>query len=177
MPRARSGFSRGRSAPRRRIGWEEGPGGNAIQAITASSTVILGSGSAALVDGVILVRVRGAFQAFLSVADAVGSGYHGAFGLAVVDNAAFAIGVTAMPEPVTDMQENVWLYHQFFDIHNPTVTLDEGSSAAAVRLEVDGKAMRKLAVGDTIAAILQVFESTNAEMRVFFDSRMLIKLA
>ena len=177
MARPRRTFNRGQST-RRRVGWEEGPGASAAENFLASGSAILGAGLQVLEDGVTLVRTRGSLSAFLVEAvSSPGDGFHCAIGIQVVTNDAFAIGITAMPTPISDMQFNGWLYHRFFDVHAPNSLIPSGGDVSQVVFEVDSKAMRKVSLGDTIVAVLEVVEIGSADMDLFFDSRMLFKLA
>ena len=177
MPRS-VGYNRGsRVRSRRSTSWGVGVGGSLPSVFVASSTAILGSGVVIEEDGSTIVRIRGSLQAFLSVQDAAGSGYHCALGICLVNDDAFGIGVTAIPDPVDDVSFDGWIYHRFFDVHAVTATEADGSNAvaAAVQFEVDSKAMRKWDDFMTLVAVLQVVENGAATLQVFFDSRMLVK--
>ena len=170
-------FTRGRST-RRGVGWEEGPGGHAVTQLTNTGSTILNAGAQALVDDITLMRTRGNAHVFLNgAATGAGAGYHGALGIGIVTAEAFAIGMTAMPVPITNLDWDGWLFHTFFDVHvNSSMPADPITSpAASVRLDVDSKAMRKLTSGDTIYAAVQVEESGTAVVDIYFESRMLIK--
>ena len=171
----------GAQSLRRKTGWEEGPGGGGIFTITGSSSIILGAGTQALNDGLTLVRLRGRFSCYLSAAAAANEGYIGAFGIGICTNAAFAVGVSAVPTPITEIQENIWLFHQFIQLRSNVIfgggiAFGEIPNAGLQQFDVDSKAMRKLRVGDTIYACLEVSESGTATMRGDFDSRVLVKL-
>jgi len=181
MARSR-GYSRLRtgSASRRKTGWEEGPGqaGGGEQTISATGKVILGAGASALNDGLTVVRTRGQLLVRQSTSAAANNGYTFGMGICIVSSDAFAVGITAIPGPITDMDWDGWFYHDFgFVQSNTATTADIGEQISATyRKDVDSKAMRKLGINDTIVA---VFESTlvgTAQLRVFFDSRVLIKL-
>jgi len=172
--------SRGLTRPRmggkrRATAWELGPGGTSGQSLTGSAAIILGSGVAPTVEELTVVRTRGIFDITLETAASVGLGYFGAIGIGVVTSAAFAIGVTAVPTPITEQSWDGWLYHSFFSVHRG---LDAGAGASqSMRLEVDSKAMRKLNVNETVMVVLEAVEIPTATAEVFFDSRMLVKLS
>jgi len=174
------GFSRGRlptRGSRRQTGWEEGPGGDlAPELFTASSSVILGSGVAALSDGLTVVRLRGELQAYMTAVVAANDGYSCAVGACIVSNDAFAIGVTAVPTPIEDMDWNGWLYHRFFHVHSVSTAVTATDSSLVLRFEVDSKAMRKIAVNETLCMVMEVLERGTASLSVWFDSRILLKL-
>ena len=142
----------------------------------ASQSVFLGSGTIPTLDGLTLVRTRGLLDIFLDGAPSSdGDGYFGAMGIGIVSDAAFAAGITAVPTPITESFWDGWLYHTFLSIHAMDITF--GNQAAAhQRVEVDSKAMRKIAVGETLMAVLEVVEIGTATFNVFWDSRSLVKL-
>jgi len=175
MARTQTGFRQGRPRiPRRLTGWEEGPGGSTLSTVSDSIATILGSGTAYLQDGLTLVRLRGYFRMFLTTAGAA-EGFHCALGAAIVSNDAFAVGVTAVPNPIADMDWDGWLYHRFFDVFSLS-TLAAGDNNNWVGFEVDSKAMRKVGVNDTLFMSLETVEIGTCVGRMTFDSRQLVKL-
>ncbi len=84
-------------APRRRKGWDAGPGQLAVQSnVTAIGSVLFSAGTVALQDGLTLLRLRGMLTFILNSVSAAPSGFTGAFGIGIVKNPAFTIGVTAV---------------------------------------------------------------------------------
>ena len=163
---------------RRGVGWEEGPGGHAVTQLTTTGSTILNAGAQSQLDDITLMRTRGGAHIFLNgAATGAGAGFHGAIGIGIVTSEAFAIGITAIPVPITNLDWDGWLYHSFFDVHvgssAPAGPIDSASSS--VRLDVDSKAMRKLTGGDTIYAAVQVEEAGTAVVDIYFESRLLIK--
>jgi len=131
------------------------------------------------------VRTRGRLQAFLDNATAALDGYHGAFGIAVATTAAVAVGATAVPTPITEQDWDGWLYWQSIQLLAPGI-IDGGTlvdrdlmniHAAYQSFDIDSKAMRKLAVGDSIYACMEVVEIGTATLQWSLDSRVLVKLA
>jgi len=98
----------------------------------------------------------------------------GAFGIAVVSDQAQAIGVTAVPTPVTDLESDLWFVHQVmlnrYQFHDATgVQATYGS-----KYTVDSKAMRK--VNDDQDIVMVVENSTvGSGQIVLMAGRMLIK--
>ena len=129
-----------------------------------------------LVDGLTIVRVRGAVQAFLSGAFTALEGYHCALGICIVNEDAFAIGATAVPDPIADSGWDGWFYHRFFDVHSSHTEVEGGDLSRSISFEVDSKAMRKIPEENVIVAALEVVELGIATMQVYFDSRVLFKL-
>ncbi len=179
MARARR-FSRGSSLghSRRKTSWNEGPGGTTPTQFTSTGEAILGGGVAANLDGVTVIRIRGQLDFFLTSVAAAIEGFHGAFGICVVNEDAFAVGSSAIPDPLADQLWDGWMYHHFFDVHAITGTIADGVNAqvAHQRIEVDTKAMRKTPTEEVVVGKLEVVENGTAVMNVFFESRMLVKL-
>ena len=185
MARSRGFAQQGR---RRKTSWEIGSqsGADGASISLSSSTALLGTGGVTtLLDGQTLVRTRGDLNLSLSLADIAGSGFTGAFGVGVVNENAFVAGIGSVLTPLTDEDWDGWLYHRYFslvaggplaaataaaqaDFVNPT--------AAALHIEVDSKAMRRMIEQQTIYCALEVVETGTATMEWAFNSRMLFKL-
>ena len=99
--------------------------------------------------------------------------------MGVVSAAAFAVGATAVPTPITEEAWDGWFYHRYFSIlgSGAIATAPINSRSGAVRIEVDSKAMRKLEVDMVLYAALEVTEVGVASMEFSFNSRLLVKLA
>ena len=184
---ARSSISRSRVIrnQRRKVGWTVGP------RTTAGGQVITGTGKvgatiavAINADAITMVRLRGEMLFYLTAATALADGFDLAVGLAVVSDQAFAVGVTAIPGPLAEDNWDGWFYHRYVHIAAggpivaANVSLEPGqvnSTSAAVRFEVDGKAMRKVKEGDSIVTILEATLAGTATMKWHFTSRMLFK--
>ena len=185
-----SGFrtTRARSS-RRKVSWTLGPQtgvDGASQGISASSSVIATGGAAVIEEGITLVRTRGDLNLFLTSATTAGDGFHGAFGIAVVTDQAFTAGILSVPTPITEESWNGWLYHRYFSLFaGGTIAAATAAqqadqvngTSAALHIEVDSKAMRKLNVDQTLYAVIEVVELGAAGMDWAFNSRMLMKLA
>ena len=187
--RSRSGF-RTSSAPsqRRKTSWAIGPNTGAAgegQQISASSTVLATTGSQFGSDGLTMIRTRGELLLVLTAATAAQDGFHGAFGLGLVTAQAFTAGAASLPSPLDEKDWDGWYYHRFYScIAGGTVAGATTSSqrnqvnatAAAIRIEVDSKAMRKGSTDMITFAALQSVEIGGATMRFMYNSRELIKL-
>jgi len=175
LGRSARGLSRG---PRRQTAWSEGPGsGNAISATISATSQVATAGLQIIVDRVTLVRLRGLLTATLAGVTAGGDGFIGAFAIGVAEADAFAIGVTALPSPMTDYEEDWlwWMPIQLYAGAGSTLTNAFGNNARS--FEVDTRSQRKLRVGDVVYGILEVTEFAGASTMTFaFDSRMLVKL-
>ena len=188
MGRQSVGFSRGRTfarAPRRITSWELGPGQQAAQtAISSSIAVLMAAGAQVLVDGLTMVRLRGELLLTLTTAAGVNEGFNGAFGIAIGSTNGFAAGVASMEMPITEESWDGWLYHRYFSLlaggaiqSSAAEDTDQvNSTTAALRIEVDSRAMRKLAVDEVIYAAIEVAEIGTCSMTTHFNSRILVKL-
>ena len=152
----------------------------------SSSATKLTTGAAVLVDGVTLVRIRGQLTIALETAAAKADGYHGAFGIGVVTVPAFTAGAASVPTPITELDWDGWLYHQFINV-KAADAIAAGAAAnepgqvhnvlAVQRFDVDSKAMRKLRINDIIFAVMELTEVGTATAQWFFNCRALLKLA
>ncbi len=98
-----------------------------------------------------------------------------AIGFCVVSDQASAIGVTAVPTPITDLESDAWYLHQF--LYNDFVLLDStGFQDAGSRfLQVDSKAMRKVEDGFDNVVTIESFSGSDG-MIVVTAGRQLLKL-
>ena len=95
----------------------------------------------------------------------------GAYGIAVVSDQAVGVGITAIPEPITDMGSNLWLLHQI-------VYADESDVATFTRSgqfrSQDSKAMRKVEVGSDVVVVAENTSASFGSTWVI-GGRMLVK--
>ena len=76
----------------------------------------------------------------------------GAVGLAVVSDEAVAVGVTAVPTPLTQLGSSLWFVNQLmFGEESRLATL----ALPPVHYSIDSKAMRKVEVGSDIIVVLE----------------------
>ena len=178
----RRGFPRqGLSArgPRRKTAWGIGPGGDGVVSITGVGSTLIGAGAASTLEGSTVVRLRG--HLLIQANTAVGTQDHmtGAFGIGIVQNTAFTAGIASVPTPVTESSDENWLFHQFFSIAPPAggETWADGVSSA-LRMDVDTKAMRHFDSDRILYAAVEIgAENGTVGLAVYFDSRVLVKLA
>ena len=124
--------------------------------VLLAATFVKGAGSfgvAILEDPETLVRTRGQFQVSISVAAASRANIQGAFGIYVVTADAFAIGITALPGPLSDSR-NDWVVWAPFTMH-VLAALDEAAVQQHVRVDFDSRGMRKLKDGDVLAVVIE----------------------
>ncbi len=118
-----------------------------------------------------IVRSRGIMHIH---SDQIGSDetYGAAMGCCVVSDQAVAIGVTAVPTPVTDKSSDLWYVYESLFQHVEVVTsanvLNEGAF-----LQFDSRAMRKVEEGQDF---ILVVENEIAGVVVTTTGRTLVKL-
>ena len=176
MPRSRGSF-RGQSQ-RRRTSWELGPGNCTPQVFTSAGPAIIGAGIGLTLDGITLARIRGRFSFVITAASAAGDGFCGAFGIGLCKAPAFAVGVTAVPTPITEQASDDWLFWMPLQVFAGDKTAgDVNWESAHQEFEVDTKAMRKLTIEDIVYAVVEVeTEEGTATGEARFDSRSLVML-
>ena len=163
---------------RRLTAWSGGPASGtsgSVETISASGALLFGTASLAGEDGLTIVRIRGNFVARLSVVSGASAGFFGAFGIGKATAAAIAVGVTAVPTPITEDGWDGWIYHTYFQVFGQTATAGD-SVQDSLRMAIDSKAMRKLPEDEGIFAAIEVTEVGTCTMEMNFDSRVLLKL-
>ncbi len=95
-----------------------------------------------------------------------------AFGIAVVSDQAAAVGVSAIPTPITEAASDLWFVHQwmFADESNLTDRTRSGTFLA-----VDSKAMRKCDIGQDIVVVSEMDTGTGGGVVLRVAGRMLVK--
>ena len=94
-----------------------------------------------------------------------------AFGLAVVSEEAVAVGVTAIPTPVSSNGSDLWFLYQVMFAKESNLT---DRSQPANFYSVDSKAMRKVEDGSELVGVSEL--SIIADGAILFSSgRMLVK--
>ena len=101
-----------------------------------------------------IVRTR-FLVGILSDQAAVSESQVGAFGMAVVSDQAAAIGVTAIPMPITDMSSDLWFVHQLMYSDFQIDSSVGFQSDAMHQYVIDSKAMRKVEVGEDIVLVTE----------------------
>ena len=168
-----------RAPVRRQTSWDLGPGGTVATTINATGSQIVGGFIVpqTAVEGLTIVRMRGAIALYLTLATSVNDGFQGAFGIGIATLAGVTAGIGSIPTPITEQDSDSWLYWTPVSIHGPVVSstsLESGPTSQ--RIEVDSKAMRKFPGEMAIYAALQMVEAGTATGQLFFDSRALFKL-
>jgi len=139
----------------------------------ASTAVILSSlGAAGLaLRPFTVVRSRGVL--FIQSDQAAANEFQTvAYGECVVSDQALAIGVTAVPTPVTDSISDLWFMYQW-NVAAGENAAESGSTGNFV--EFDSKAMRKVEDGSDLIGVVETGTLSNGVLATVI-SRNLIKL-
>ena len=95
------------------------------------------------------------------------------YGHAVVSEQAAAIGVTALPTPVTDEDSDLWfVYEKMFSRLQVTPA---GTGPSGFTREFDSKAMRKVDDGETVVTMAETAGISSGVILIHGD-RFLVKL-
>ncbi len=168
----KSGFILRRGVMRRETVWIGGQmGENAIATSGVAQLTSLNTAALALRPFTV-VRTRGVFYV---ETDQVAAGEHqwGAYGFCVVSEQADAIGVTAIPTPITDQSSDLWYVYEIFQEGQKAFSV--ASAIQVVGHQFDSKAMRKVEDGEQI--ITAVEADANSDGFTFSSGhRTLLKL-
>jgi len=98
-----------------------------------------------------------------------------AVGMCIVSDQAAAIGITAIPTPVTDLASDAWYLHQFMSGAYGFSSAIGNEEIGLYRLNIDSRAMRKVEDGFDNALVV---ESSSGFEGVIIDTagRQLLKL-
>jgi len=168
---SRSGVIRGRAGPKRSTQWLGSADDTATVNLAANASVI--DQTFAFGEPATIIRTRGTLWVGADQKAADETAF-GAMGMAVVTDAAAAIGVTAVPLPSGASDDDAWF------LWLPWFTDIRVSSQVAVnfnihsRFDFDSKAMRKVHDGSTAVVVLENDTSVGVDFVMLF--RMLIKL-
>ena len=150
----------------------------AFTAVPAASKLFLGSLSAATLSEnprSTLVRIRGVL-AIRSDQQAAIEQAQGAFGIAVVRDTARAIGVTALPGPITDGSGDYWQTWMGLIAPTHTPSIANGGGGGTIRLQIDSKGQRKLADLDALVFMVENSHATHG-FEVAVQLRILLLLS
>ncbi len=151
-----------------------GTAGSNITIATAGTAIIATSLSASGLGLVpfTVIRTRGMLN-LRSDQEAASESQGVAYGHCKVSEQAVAIGVTAVPTPVTDSESDLWFVYQ--DIMNHLQVTPAGTGPSNQTFEFDSKAARKVEDGESLISVLETRAfSDGAGILVAF--RQLIKL-
>ena len=176
MATRRGGF-RAPRVSRRISDWGVGP--QARDTSLSGSVTVLWTTGTSPSQNLTVVRTRGLVAATQVLSGAIGDGFFGAHGICMVNEDAFAVGASAVPDPIDDSNSDLWLWHSFFDVRTVTGTIADGVNAVGCvsKIVIDSKAMRKDFDPEMVmVGITQVLESGTATVEIHADTRQLFKV-
>ena len=140
------------------------PGGTIVLSLTAAE---LAKRPFTIVRTVMLIH---------STSDQIGADEQqfGAIGMCVVSDQAAAIGVTAVPTPVTDAASDLWFFHQNYASEFAFVTGVGFDAAAGSNRYVESRAMRKVNDDEDVLVIAEL-AAVGQGQSVTVAGRLLIK--
>ena len=99
----------------------------------------------------------------------------GGLGFAIVSDQAITVGVTAVPNPVSDVESDLWFLYQAFATGLSLITAAGFETRAFDHFPFDSRAMRKVEEGQDFAAVLANASATDG-MDYILNYRLLVKL-
>ncbi len=138
-----------------------GTAATAFVTVPAASKILLGSFSLSNpgIDETLL-RVRGMFS-FKSDQAANSEDQLGAVGMILVTDTALAVGITAIPSPVTDDDDDGWLVHQYFAQHFHNLSSVGFVNDLGKGYPFESKAKRIVHDGTSIAIVAENIHATH----------------
>jgi len=158
---------RGRSPARRSTAWSSSAVVTSLTAVPAAS-IILTQILIPTITEQTITRVRGMLTV-KSDQQAASENQLGAFGMAVVEEPAATVGVTAVPQPITDAASEAWFV--WFAIAQNFIIATNGATLG-VQYVIDSKAMRKVNSEQRVVIVLENASATHA-FQFWFHLRML----
>ena len=164
-----------RRGERRKTEWVGSADTTGIKALGGNSAVLDQTQAGSAIDApATVVRTRGSLWVRSDQVSGTEDPF-GAIGFAVVSAQAAAIGVTAVPTPITDEGSDLFFVWEPFQA-SIVVASSIGIDANPMReYKIDSKAMRKLTSDETIIVVLENASAT-AALSYILKFRMLIKL-
>ncbi len=143
-----------RGGPKRLTDWvctDAASGGTAYKSLAAGAAVL--DQSVASDSPETLIRTHGSLNVQTDQ-DGADEEAFGAYGMCVVSNQAFAIGVTAIPTPYTDADSDLWFVHGYWyaPVRFGTAV---GFQNVSQTFSFDSKAMRRVSPDETIVIVLE----------------------
>jgi len=178
--RTRSGFRRG--GPRRPTFWET-VSTTAFQTLTSGATesvvntLVLESETDS-VPNPTLVRIRGhVYQELGTNSATIGDAVLLAHAIMVVDAKQLAIGVTALPLPISDNSED-FLWADSAIVTRSTTSLATSAGRDFADIVIDSKAMRKMTLNQVLVMVTEMDVQagiSGRDVRFGFQMRLLFK--
>ena len=155
------------------VAWSAFTAGVAFQGLALSTAALVQVGLPT-VDRQTILRVRGVL-AVRNDQEAADEDSLGAFGLAVVQEPAATVGITALPLPFTDGEFGAWFVHQAFTASTRFADATGFTANAGREYQIDSKAMRKLGGNERVVFVMENGSSI-AGLSFWYFLRILSKI-
>ena len=143
-------------------------------AIPANNKVLVASFTNGFDQDLTLRRIRGLLSVH-SDQQAATENQIGALGVAVFTNAAIAAGVALLPDPVSDINDDIWQTFTHIGQRFNFGTSVGFQGNVAVQYEIDSKAMRKLSEGRALGIVVANANAT-AAFNITLGMRFLLSI-
>jgi len=157
--------------------WE---GANLLFSNATNTSAVLAVISEATLENVpnpTVIRIRGRLSAFLTAVASADTILTMTYGIMVVDEAALAIGVTALQLPGTDIGSD-WMWWDTIILNKALNTGPEDEQIGANKeIVIDNKAMRKIGLNQALVLVAQNTQNSGGAGTVasVFQARVLVK--
>ena len=169
----RSGRHRVVTVSRRLTQWV-GSADNTAAAALGAGAAVLDQSLVLAGEPVTIVRTRGIITVGPDQT-ANNENIFGALGMCIVSDQAVAIGITAIPTPITDSSSDLFFLHQYF-ASGVRVADATGIANLTRTFHFDSKAMRKVSEDQTLVVTVENSSATTG-LEYILQFRMLLKLA
>jgi len=135
-------------------------------------------GAQAAVPELTIIRTRGELTINCAASGADDSGFQYAFGLCIVNENAFGVGITAIPGPFTDVDWDGWHVYHTGTVRSSDVSVGgPAAGVGSVRIPIDSKAMRKIRITDIVVGVIETsVEFGTGVINCSLMTRQLVKL-
>ena len=173
---ARPGFRRGSGAVRsqRRLTQWFGSADISAPVSLAAGAAVLDQSLVFITEPITVIRTRGIITVSSDISTQSESPF-GALGMAVVSEEALAIGVTAMPTPISNSSSDLFFLHQYFAAPQDSGS-DIGFANISQTFAFDSKAMRKISPDENLVVTVENASGVHG-LEFILQFRTLIKLA
>ncbi len=174
---ARGGvISRARTAPKRLTEWQGIVGGpTAVTSLAAatSTLVFVNTAGELAKRPYTIVRTRGRLWVRSDQSTGTEAPF-GALGMAVINDQAITIGITAIPKPVSDAEFDQWFVWEPWAA-SVRFGSSVGFSEEFLSYEIDSKAMRKVEEGESLVVVMEN-QAASHGAQFILQFRQLVKL-
>ena len=151
--------TRSPARPIKNFSWA-GVTGIAETALPAASKIVVASFVLSTAFDETITRIRGMLQ--VRASSGLTTAPQGSFGAIIVLEDAFAVGITAIPSPGDDIENDGWMMWMPWIAVNLVVSGIGTQNPAGVQLPIDSKAQRILREGSRLVFVLENSSTTDA---------------